>query len=132
MFVFLRWLSFIAINPTWENVQVITHIDGEEVPQFDPSLVSSCFFLDRVFLCCSQGFVKYGDELTLPCLLHNTTFRNCYLFPNCHLMQNTFIENTVILPNTTMIGCGRITCRGMCFPFFLFFSKLYFWQWYYL
>lgn len=92
-------------------MRIITHSNKEELPAFDPSLVSSCFFLDRVLLCCSQGFVRYGEELTLPCLLHNTTFRNCYVFASCHIMQNTLIENTVILPNTIMIGCGRITCR---------------------
>ena len=98
------------MDPTWKNVHVITRYREEDV-SFDPQLVSSCLFMDDVFICSSAGYVHYGSDLTLPCIIHNTTLRNTFILPNVHLSQNTLIENTIIQPHSIVMGCGRITCQ---------------------
>ena len=91
------------MDPTWKNVHVITRYKEEDV---------SCLFMDDVFICSSAGYVHYGSDLTLPCIIHNTTLRNTFILPNVHLSQNTLIENTIIQPHSIVMGCGRITCQS--------------------
>ena len=99
------------MDPTWKNVHVITRYNDEDV-SFDPQLVSSCLFMEDVFICSSAGYVHYGSDLTLPCIIHNTTLRNTFILPSVHLSQNTLIENTIIQPHSIVMGCGRITCQS--------------------